>query len=117
MKLVARKDFANVPAVGIQNLEVVTHVPKGFRFSIGKGDALGDLSESEKQLVAQLVVSKAAIPDDGDKFNAAAIVKVDAEVKASKEAVANTPKPKTMEELVAAAVAKALVEAGAIKTK
>ena len=117
MKFVAKKDFANVPALGLKDLEIPTHVPKGYRFKIGTADALGELSESDKQLVAQLVVSKAAIPDDGDKFNISAIAKVDAEVKSAKDAAAKVPKAQTAEELIASAVATALIEAGIIKTK
>ena len=117
MKLVAKKDFANVPSLALTGLEVPTHVPKGKRFAVGAAELFADLSQTEKTLVAQLMVSKAVVADDSDKANVAAIAKIDAEVKAEAIAAAKAAKPVSMEEAVASAVASALVAAGVIKAK
>jgi len=61
MKFIAKKDFARVAelvdVVDPQGLKHPGHVHKGTTFSIGKADALGDLSKRDQMLVATLILS------------------------------------------------------------
>jgi hypothetical protein len=72
MKLVASRDFANVPGLAIGELQtpdgkVLTaphpkHVPKGSRFEIGKTDqqTIDDLNANDKLKIVQLLPSGGA---------------------------------------------------------
>jgi len=115
MKLIAKKDFANVKSLGLKDLKIPTHIPKGTRFSVGTTEIWDDLTEAEKRTVAQLVTSKSVVEDND--ANKAVVAKIDAEVKAEAVAAAQAVKAPTMPELVASAVAGALAEAGLIKSK
>jgi hypothetical protein len=73
MKLVAIRKFHNSKRVGLKldsktpNFEHELEVPKGHRFDLG-GEAKtlkGVVNDSDKELIARLVSSKAVIVDDG----------------------------------------------------
>jgi hypothetical protein len=130
MKLVACKNFANVPSLGLKvNPEDVgfvhpLHVHKGYRFDIGTGKIYGDsktqtdLTQPERTLIAQLIVSKSAVIDDGSSESKAVIARIDAEVAVERKADAAAAKVLSQPEMIAAAVASALtpyVKGGKLK--
>ena len=117
MKFVAAKDFANVKSLNLtldpkaDNFVHELHVPKGHRFEVGTGETLElEPVQANKVLIAQLIVSKSAVGDN--EKNKPLIKKIDAEVAAANKAAAKQEKAQSLPELIAAAVAKALVEAG-----
>ena len=65
MKLIAIRDLANVKPLGLDaavlKLAHENHIPKGTEFNIGRTEVFGDLTASEKVIVAQLNASKSAI--------------------------------------------------------
>ena len=86
MKFVAKKDFANAPALGLKLTEKTPgfvhelHVHKGHRFEVGSTDIFDDLKPNEKDVVAQLIAGKSAVYDS--TANKSVIAKIDAEVEA-----------------------------------
>jgi|SRR5208283_3422939 len=112
MKLVAKKDFANVKALGLtvdKKNDGFVHenvVHKGYRFAIGKPDIFDDLTENDKVIIVRLVSQAQVAVFDDDK-NKAAVAKIDAEVKAENAAATAAPTV-SFEERIAAAVALAL---------
>jgi hypothetical protein len=94
MKLVAKRDFANVPALRLKLTEKTpgfVHeniVHKGLRFEVGPSDDFKNLHPSEKEVVTQLLSANAAILDIS--ANAAPIALIDTAVAAeSKRAAAS----------------------------
>ena len=90
MKLVAKKDFANVPSLAIQlewyvkgadGKPLKNHIHKGARFSIGTSEIFDGLDEADKNKVAQLMVSNSVMVAS-DK---PAVDKIDAEVAADRQ--------------------------------
>jgi hypothetical protein len=86
MKLVAKKDFANVPVLGI-TIDPKTpgfvhsdHIHKGFRFSIGKSEDPKELSRPERTLIVSLVSSESVVVDKPG--NEKLIAEIDASAKA-----------------------------------
>lgn len=118
MKIVAKKDFANVKQIGLtvnsksDGFVHANHIHKGYRFEIGKGEIYEDLTENDKGIITRLVYQAQVAVLDNDK-NKAIIAKIDAEVKAQAEADNLAPKPVSLAEAVAAAVANALKPAKA----
>lgn len=122
MKLVAARDIYNVSKLSLtadtkQEHEFpVKHakvILKGTRFSVGTSEASAELNDADKEKVLWLHHSKAAVVAT-DK----SVERIDREVtediaRQKREQVA---KP-SMEELIAGAVASALVAAGVIKAK
>lgn len=88
MKLCARKDILNVPAIGLEITEKTpgfvnkNHIPKGTRFEIGKADDFDKLPRDTKKLIFDLIVSESVVLDD--MAHAKAIAAIDEEVKADK---------------------------------
>ena len=111
MKLVAKKDFANVGSLALEaskhNLKHPMHVHKGVRFAVGTTEIFDDLKQAEKVVVAQLISSKSAVIDND--ANKALVAKIDAEAAAEVKAEqAASAKVQSLPELIAAAVATAL---------
>lgn len=92
MKLVAIKNFANVPSLGLDpeehNLIHKDHVHKGCRFAVGRSEVFKELNETQKSTVTQLVTSGSAVVDCKD--NAEIIARIDKEVKAEEALEAKT---------------------------
>jgi len=119
MKLVAKKDFFNVKNLSL-NLDPKDtgkidkfHVPKGFRFTIGTATVFKDLTQDQKVLVSQLMLSQCTVIDDEKSSESQSdIAKIDAEVAAEKAAAekvkANTPL--SVPEQIALGVAQALAQ-------
>lgn len=88
MKLVAIRDLANVPKIGItvdpksRGFRHANHIHKGYRFTFGSSDAFDNLTASEKEVVALLVTSNGVVVDDGSQASIAAIAKAEAEIAA-----------------------------------
>src|ERR1017187_3526579 len=82
MKLVAKRDFANVPSLGLTidpktpGFKHPKHVHKGYRFEIGTSPTFDGLNDAEKKIVAELKVSHAV----ADASDLAACAKIDEEV-------------------------------------
>ena len=122
MKFVARKDFANVPSLKLPLTKSTPgfvhelHVHKGHRFEVGKAETLElEDNQSNKVIIAQLIVSKSAVIDN--EKNKPLIAKIDAEVAAERKQAESAKSMPSMPELIAAAVAGALAEAGLVKVK
>lgn len=90
MKLVAKKDFANVPSLAIKlewyvkgadGKPLKNHIYKGARFSIGTSEIFDELDETDKNKVAQLMASNSVMVAS-DK---PAVDKIDAEVAADRQ--------------------------------
>lgn len=83
MKLIALKDFRNVPGLELEIEDALhaNHVHKGATFEIGKADALKDCSKSDQQTIAQLIVSGCV----GDANDANVVKAVKAEVDADEK--------------------------------
>ena len=125
MKLIAIRDFACVPALAAagvtpdpkdEGFQHANHIHKGMRFSIGTTEDYEALTAPQKELVQQLVGGPRCCIYDTDR-NAAKIKTIldgIAKDRAAAKAASKTP---TMEELIASAVATALVSAGVIKSK
>jgi hypothetical protein len=123
MKLVARRDFANVPKLGLKLTDGTKgfvhagHVHKGHRFEVGTSDIFEDLKVEDQATVAQLIGSRCAVYDvDANK---AVLAKIDAEVSEAARQSKSVNAAPSMAELIASAVsgavAKALADAGVIK--
>ena len=121
MKLVARKDFANVPALGLKLNEKTegfiheNHVHKGHRFEVGSTDIFDDLKETEKVIVAQLMVSKSAVINNDSNKHVIAKIDAEAKIERAAEKSASEKAATSLPELIAAAVATALASVGVIK--
>lgn len=89
MKLIATKDFANVPALGlsIKDAQHPAHIHKGATFEIGKEATLGKLTKSEQELVATLIVSEVAGDASDEKLVKQINAEVEAETKKAKASV------------------------------
>jgi len=87
MKLVTKRDFANVPRLGltidpkVPGFKHPNHVHKGYRFEIGTAEKFDDLSDDDKKLVAELMVSQATVA----AADTAEVAKIDAEVATDRE--------------------------------
>jgi hypothetical protein len=82
MKFVAKKEFLNVPALGLTLTEKTpgflneNHIPLGHRFSIGSADVFKQCTESERKVITALISSESVIVDTA--AHAADIAKIDA---------------------------------------
>jgi|ERR1700677_2288886 len=91
MKLIAIRDLANVPSIGITvdskspGFKHPKHIHKGYRFDFGSTDIYEDLSPEERKTVGLLLDSKAVVVDDGSTGSKEAIAKVEAEIAEDKE--------------------------------
>lgn len=124
MKLVAATAFYNTKVLGIkldpkdEKFLDKNHVHKGARINIGTAENFADLGATEQEHVGTLLKRGLVVFDDKANAENGVIAKIDKEADAEHAAhkKASTPPP-SMEELVARAVAKALLEAGLIKPK
>ena len=86
MKLVAIRDLANVPKIGItvnpksKGYKHPNQIHKGYRFTFGSSNVFDELTPDEKEVVALLVTSNGAVIDDGSETSIAAIAKIEAEI-------------------------------------
>jgi hypothetical protein len=101
MKLIALKDFRNVPGLEIELEDAAHdhHVHKGATFAIGSGKEMKDCSKSDQLAIAQLVVSGCV----GDANDEKIVKRVNDEVKAE------NAKAKELEKLNSTANDSALV--------
>lgn len=83
MKLIALKDFRNVPALSLEIKDALhpLHVHKGATFELGKGDTLKDCSKPDQELLAHLNLAGCI----GDANDEAVVKAVKAEVAADKK--------------------------------
>ena len=127
MKLVITRDLANVAKLSLTpdkeqvhkfNIEspigankLPKHLHKGTRVTIGTSEKADELSPEEQEKILWLHNSKAIVPV-ADK----SVERIDREVKLEieKEAKQSVKQP-NMAEMIAAAVATALAEAGLVK--
>jgi hypothetical protein len=85
MKFIAKKDFLNVPALGIVLNEKTpgfvnaNHVHRGHRFSIGSDDVFKKCTDSERKIITALISSESVVVDN--QANTEAVAKIDAEMK------------------------------------
>lgn len=88
MKLIALKDFRNVPGLEleIKDAQHDNHVHKGATFEIGKYDVLKDCSKTDQQTVAQLIVSGCVGDATDEKVVKAVKLEVEADEKREKAA-------------------------------
>ena len=119
MKLVAARDFANVKklslklpadqwAKGKDGKPDTTFIPKGAVFEIGDSDKSGDLAPDDKEKVLNLFNAGCIVGAD----DTASVKRIQAEVVIERARVERSAKHQlSLEELVAAAVAKAVTEA------
>ncbi len=84
MKLIALKDFRNVPGLELKiaDAEHDNHVHKGAIFDIGNGKTLKDCSKADQVTVAQLTVAGCV----GDGTDAKLIKAIEEEVAADEKA-------------------------------
>jgi hypothetical protein len=91
MKLIAIRDQANVPSIGItvdpksRGFKHPKHIHKGYRFNFGSVDTFDGLTQDEKNTVGLLLHSKAVVIDDDSPASKAAIAKIEAEIAEDKE--------------------------------
>jgi hypothetical protein len=98
MKLIAKRDFANVPALRLQLTgetpgfvhENIVH--KGHRFEIGTAPEFKNLHPSEKEVVTQLIASHAAILDIAPNQAAIAVIVAEVAAEAKRAAAAAAKK-------------------------
>ena len=118
MKFVAKTSFHDAPELSLvipetaPNFEHSQMIPKGHRFEIDpKAKSLGGVTkESDKQLIAKLVMFDLVIVDDGSPESKDAIAKVDGEIQADKAsaAAAESKKPMSVADQIALGVSKAI---------
>ena|SRR5581483_11579708 len=124
MKLIAAKDFYNSKSLGItidpkdKLFRHANHVHKGARFSIGTSDNFKDLDAITQERVGTLLKYGCVVLVNQENESNGVIDTIEKEAKAEFEAHKQVLEPRqTMAELIAAAVATALAEAGVIKAK
>jgi hypothetical protein len=88
MKLIALKDFRNVPSLELEIKDALhpSHIHKGATFEIGKAAALKDCSKTDQQLIAQLIVSSSVGDATDENVVKAVKAEVDADEKREKAA-------------------------------
>lgn len=137
MKFVALRPFTNVKKLGVKLDDSVDpktkklidpgfihqdHIHKGaeFEYPVGKGEkAYADLDAGEKEVVGQLIATRAACIDDrGEKesVNKGLIEKIKREAAKEREQLAKANAVPNMQEQIAAAVAAAIQALGIGKT-
>lgn len=122
MKFVAAKDFHNSKALGI-NLDPKAagfrhpnHIHKGARFALGTSESYKELSPLQQEQAGTLLKHNCAVIDSKENAENGVIKGIDDEAKREIAAYDTALKPApSIAELVAAAVAGALAEAGLIK--
>lgn len=122
MKLIAIRDFANVPSLQVGKgsdgkfpveFPHENHVPKGYKFSIGTGETIEGLKASDKETIAALLGSKAVIIDnEANSKKVAAVLKEAAQEKADAKIKSEAPAAKSLGEQIADGIAAALIAAG-----
>jgi len=124
MKLVAARDLFNSKPYGVTvdtKDELFVHkglIHKGARFSIGTTDNYTELDTAQKFQVGTLIKYGLAHLDNKENAEKGVIAKIDAEARADSEARKKAmAKQPTAEELIGAAVAKAVAEVMAAMQK
>ena len=98
MKLVAKKDFANVKSLGITVDKVSAGfkhegiIHKGYRFAIGTGEFYTDLNTTEQEAAGTLIKHGLAAIDNKENADNGVIPAIDKEVKAEAEIAAKAKK-------------------------
>ena len=100
MKLIAKKDFINVPSLGVVLTEETpgfvnsNHIHTGHRFEIGRSEKFKELKQDEQDLITRLISSESVVVDND--ANKTIIAKIDAEAKAAEaktKVASNRPAP------------------------
>jgi hypothetical protein len=117
MKLVAAQNFYNTKSLGVKLNESdklrlhADHIHTGARFSIGTAEFFKDLGASDQENVGTLLKRGLVVFDSKENADNGVIKEIDERAAVENAAYKKQmSKPPSMEELIAAAVAKALAK-------